>query len=350
MKKITKILALVVVLVMAFSLVACGSSADSKDSAATAAAPAASAVEPAKAELVVAGVVFQDDMFMQLLQAGYVAAAKEAGIKCLTGNTANDQAKESELINTYLTQKVSGIAISPLDDKTSMAQLKKASEAGMKVAVCNTDLSNAPFVVGGYTSDNKDIGKITGDAAAKFITEKLGGKASIAILQFKSQVPAQSKARTDGFLEGIAGLADAKVLADQDAWLADKAVGVAGDIMTANPGINVIWAANEGGTVGASMAVKNAGKAGKVFVFGTDASDQLIGMLKADDNILQAITGQDPYNIGYKTMLALVKAVKGEDVSATQGKTSIAPGILLSRADAAGIDKFQADLKATMGK
>ena len=34
-------------------------------------------------------------------------------------------------------------------------------------------------------------------------------------------------------------------------------------MLTANPDINLLWGANEGGTIGATMAVKNAGLAGK---------------------------------------------------------------------------------------
>jgi hypothetical protein len=45
------------------------------------------------------------------------------------------------------------------------------------------------------------------------------------------------------------------------------------------PDLDAIWAANEGGTAGAVIAVKNAGKAGKVAVFGTDMSEQLARFL-----------------------------------------------------------------------
>lgn len=289
------------------------------------------AVKP-KSKLVVAGVVFQEDQFMKSLTQGYVDAAKKAGIKCLTGNSSNDIAKEAELITTYMAQKVDGLAIAPYDPKSSVIALKKANASGMKIAVTNMDLSGAPYIVGGYTSDNKNIGVGTGAAAAKFIKAKLGGKANIAILQFKSQVPAQSKARVDGFKSEISKLgAGIKFVADQDAWLQDKAVGVVSDILTAHPDVNVIFAANDGGTKGAVAAVKNAGLAGKVFVFGIDVDPQVVSMIKSPDNILQASNGQDPYTMGYKAMETLIKSLTGGDVSATKGKTIIVPGKLVSR-------------------
>lgn len=345
-----KTLILTALTALTLSLAACGTSKTATETVKPTASTSVKAADK-KADLVVAGVVFQEDQFMKLLSLGYQDAAKAAGVKVLTGNTGNDQAKESELINTYVSQKVNGIAISPLNENASIAVLKKADESGVKIAITNTALTNAPFAVGGYTSDNKNIGQITGKATAQYIKEKLDGKAKIAILQFKSQLPQQSVDRLNGFLDEVKKVnPNVEVVADQDAWIQDKAISVTGDILTAHPDVNLIWSANEGGTIGATMAVKNAGKAGKVSVFGTDASDQLISMLKDKDNILQAITGQNPYDIGYKAMDLLIKGLKGEDISASKGKTTIIDGILLSRANPDSISKFEADLKAKMGK
>ncbi|NOU88396.1 substrate-binding domain-containing protein [Paenibacillus sp. LMG 31460] len=351
MKNLKRISTFALASILALSLTACGSSKTASEATKTPEAVVTAKPADTKADLVVAGVVFQEDQFMKLLSLGFQDAGKAAGVKVLTGNTANDQGKEAELINTYISQKVNGIAISPLNQDSSIAALKKADEKGVKVAVTNLALTNAPFVVGGYTSDNKNIGQITGKEAAEFIKNKLGGKAKIAILQFKSQLPQQSADRVNGFIDEVKKVnPNVEIVADQDAWLQDKSVSITSDILTAHPDVNLIWAANEGGTIGATMAVKNSGKAGKVFVFGTDASDQLISMLKDDNNILQAIAGQDPYNIGYKAMELLIKGLKGEDISASKGKATIVDGILLSRAKPDDITKFEADLKSKMGK
>ena len=93
------------------------------------------AEEGKKAEdIKVAGIVFQDDQFMNMLTQGYVAAADELGVEILTDNTNNDSAKEVELINTYLAQGVDGLAIAPLNADASVAALRDADSKGMKVA------------------------------------------------------------------------------------------------------------------------------------------------------------------------------------------------------------------------
>ncbi|MBZ9685979.1 substrate-binding domain-containing protein [Clostridium estertheticum] len=329
-------------LCMVISLTACGAKPTAGEASKEVTTPKS---------LTVAGVVFQEDQFMKMLSLGYQDAAKAAGVKCLTGNTANDQAKEAELINTYVSQKVDGLAISPLNPDASIATLKKASDQGMKISITNLPLTNASFVVGGFSSENKNLGATSGKAAAKFIKDKFAGKAKIAILQFKSQLAQQSADRVNGFLDEIKKVnPDVQVVADQDAWLQDKAVATAGDILTANPDVNIIFGANDGGTIGATMAVKNAGKAGKCFVFGIDVGDQQLAMLKDSNNILQAVTGQDPYDIGYKAMELLIKNLKGEDTSASKGKLVIIDGLLVSRDNPDGIAKFEADLKAKTSK
>jgi ABC-type sugar transport system substrate-binding protein len=139
--------------------------------------------------------------------------------------------------------------------------------------------------------------------------------------------PEAASARTKGFVDEVKKLPGVTIVTQQDAWLAPEAANVAESILTAHPDIDLLWAANEGGTIGAVTAVKNGGKAGKVVVFGTDISEQMAGFLLADDNILQAVTGQKPHDIGAQAVATAVKALKNEPVE----KQVILNGVLYSR-------------------
>lgn len=366
MKKWKKLLALGMTTAMVFSMAACTSNgetaeqtpaADSqtdtkntpdaaKDAAGT--DDAASGLKPE--EITVAGIVYLEDQFMKLLSTGYQNAAKDYGVKCLTSNVNNDQAKEANQINTYLSQGVNGIAIAPLNEESSITSLKAAAQEGMKITLTDSTLADADFIVGGYTSDQSQLGESTGAVAKKFIEEKLDGKAKVAIVQFKSLLPEKSAARVDGFLSQIKDMPGVEVVADQDAWMQDTAVTTANDILTANPDIDIIFAANDGGTVGCTMAVKNAGLSGEVFVFGIDASEQIAAMLQDSDNILQAVTGQDAYGMGYNSMELLIKTLEGEETNIEEGSILTVDGILLDRADPDGINTFLANLKERTGE
>lgn len=299
-------------------------------------------------KLVVAGIVPQEHQFMSLMTKGYQAAADDYGVECMLANCNSDGTKEAELISTYVSQEIDGIAISPLNEQTSIKSLEAASESGLEISVGNTKLENSPFVCGGYTSDNYELGQKAGEQAKKFIEEELGGSAKIAVLQYKSLLPNQSADRVNGFLDQLEGL-DVEVVADQDAWMQDTAVQTASDILTAREaagGVDIIYGANEGSVIGATMAVRNAGKAGQTYVFGIDAAQQQVDMLRADDNVLQCVVGQDGYEIGYKTMEILIKTLRGEESS--YGKEITVPGIVLTRDDPEGLDQFEKDLAAGM--
>lgn len=303
--------------------------------------PAATGAEPAKAKQIkLAGIVFQEDQFFRLVLFGMRDAAKKAGVELFEANSNNKPEKEIELINTYATKKVDAIIVSPLSQKGSVQAMKQAHDQGIKIIANNTPV-DADFAASYIECSAEDLGTQTGRAARKYIEEKLGGKAKIAILAYKSQVPEQSNERSGGFKKEVSQLSGVEIVAEQDAWLPEMAVKKAGDILTAHPDVKIIWAANEGGTIGAALAVKNAGKAGQIAVFGTDSSQQLLDMLQSDDNILQAITSQRPVEVGQMSVEAALKAIRGEPL---EKKTALT-GILLSRADPEGVKKFAAQFK-----
>ncbi|MBF9014626.1 MULTISPECIES: substrate-binding domain-containing protein [unclassified Oceanispirochaeta] len=290
-------------------------------------------------KIVIAGIVFQDDQFFNVIQKGMQAAADDLGVELLLANSNNKQDKEMELVNTYIARGVDAIVISPLSESASIAPLKRADDKGIKVITYNSPLG-ADFPVSYVNSSQSELGSGSGKVARGYIDRNLDGEIQVATLAFKSLLPEISDMRVNGFLNEITDLPGVKVVSQQDAWLAEDALAKAGDILTANPDLDIIYAANDGGTVGAVMAVKNAGK--DVVVFGIDASEQLANFLKDESNILQATTGQQPFQIGYQSVEFAVKAIKGEPVE----ETIIVPGMVLDRAEPAGIEKFLVDLKA----
>jgi sugar transport system substrate-binding protein len=292
------------------------------------------------AQHTIAGIVFQQDQFFRTIQLGMEAAAKAAGVTLLEANSDSKPDKEASLVDTYMSRGVEAIVISPISEKASAAALQRAVDKGIKVITYNSPVAG-DIATAFLTSQQSDLGKGSGVAAKKFIADKLGGKAKVAILAFKSQFPEISAQRVGGFVDEIKAGAAIDVVAQQDAWLAEKAVAVASDIITANPDLNIIYAANEGGTVGAVQAVRRSGKQGKIFVFGVDGSEQLAGFLLDDDNVLQATTAQQPYEMGRQAVDMALAAVDGKPTQ----KSVIVPVLGLTRDNPDGVKKFQDMLK-----
>jgi len=293
-----------------------------------------------KGKYKIAGIGFQNDQFFKINELGMKDGAEKSGVDLLLGNSAGALDKEISLLDTYVAQKVDAIVIAPYNTKSSTAGLKKAHDAGIKIVTFDNAIEG-DFPVSVIKSDQIALGKATGVEAAQYIQDKMGGKAKIAIISYISLLPEPAGQRTKGFEDAVKKLPGVEIVARQDAWMAEKAVGVVEGILTAHPDVNLIWGANEGGTVGAVTAVRNAGKASKVVVFGTDISDQIAGFLLAEDNILQAVTGQKPFDIGLQSIETAVKALNGEAVE----KRVLLPGMLFSRRHASEVTKYQTYLR-----
>jgi ABC-type sugar transport system substrate-binding protein len=151
-------------------------------------------------------------------------------------------------------------------------------------------------------------------------------------LYFGGEYPGEN-----GFLDQIKGLPGVKIVAQQSAWTVDMAVPKAGDIITANPDLDIAYGCNDGGTKGWVLAAKNAGK--KIAVFGIDCDPEAAEMLISSDNILQAVCGQNPYQQGYMSIDFAVRALKNIKVA----KEVVVPGAVFSRTNKtlkADLDKF----------
>src|SRR5580692_10567862 len=91
-------------------------------------------------QLVIAGIVFQQDQYFRTVQIGMRDAAKAAGAELLEANSDNKLEKESQLIDTYIARGVDAIVIAPLSAKGSMNAIQKARDKGITVVTYGTSL------------------------------------------------------------------------------------------------------------------------------------------------------------------------------------------------------------------
>lgn len=291
------------------------------------------------ADRTIAGIVFQADQYMKTVQMGMAAEAKTSGVEILDANSENKLEKESQLIDTYIARGVQAIAVAPLSKDGSIPAIQKAVDAGIVVITWGTTI-NGDLASASVTSSDADLGNSTGKEAHAFLEKQAPGrKVKAAIVAFKSQLAEMSDARVNGFLDQVKD--QVEIVSTQEAWLPEKAVSVVSDIITANPDVELIFAANEGGTIGAVQAVKQAGLEGKVFVFGIDGTEQLGNMLLDADNILQAVTAQQPFEVG---KLAIQAANAVLDKKPYEKSVNV-PVLSLSRNNPDGVNAFLTQLK-----
>jgi ABC-type sugar transport system substrate-binding protein len=304
-----------------------------------AAAEPTSPPEAAPEDIIVGAVLFGRDSFFENIQRGMELAAEEQGVELLVSIHDHDIAKETEFIEDYIARGVDAIVITPESLDASVAAIKQAYDAGIKIVCFNTCINETDaekYVSAFYETDQASLGYQTGEYLADWLGTNMSGEdVNVGILQcdrFEA-----CKRRGDGFR---AALADKGVewneVGNQEGFMPDEGSTVAESMLQASPEINILWSENEGGTVGEVIAVRTMGLSNQVFVFGTDISPQLAEMLLADDNILQAVTGQSPRLMGGDSVRAAVSVVKGEQVEYYH----IVPNAFYSREDTAAVNQY----------
>ncbi|MCX6083319.1 MAG: substrate-binding domain-containing protein, partial [Chloroflexi bacterium] len=165
------------------------------------AAPAVAAVE----KVVIGAVLFGRDSFFENIQTGMEMAAKDAGVELLVSVHDHDISKETTFIEDYIARKVNAILITPESEDASVAAIKQAFDAGIKIICFNTCINKADaakYVSAFYETDQTSLGLQTGEYLVGWLAKNMAGKeVNIGILQcdrFEA-----CKRRGDGFRKAL---------------------------------------------------------------------------------------------------------------------------------------------------
>lgn len=339
MKKIVHWQWLVVVCILVLMMTSCTQAAPPAAQEAAPAAKEEAAPAAKEGSYTIGAILFGRDSFFENIQRGMEQGAAEAGAELLVSIHDHDIAKETEFIEDYIARGVDAIVITPESLDASVAALRKAKEAGVTIVCFNTCINEKDakeLVSAFYETDQASLGQQTGEYLVKWLeTNMAGQEVNVGILQcdrFEA-----CKRRGDGFREALnqAGVNWTEV-ANQEGFMPDVGSKVAESMLQANPQINILWSENEGGTVGQVIATRTMDLKDKVYVFGTDISPQLAEMLQADDNVLQAVTGQSPRLMGSDSVKAAVSVLAGESMDYYH----VVPNAFFSREDTGAIAKY----------
>lgn len=246
-------------------------------------------------------------MFWVSVQAGAMAAGKELKVDVLWNGppTETDYARQVQIVDSMIARQVDGLAVAAQDRTTLNASLDRAAAAHIPVTVFDSGVDSKNYLT--YLATNNDQ---AGEMAARKLGELLRGKGKIAMLM---NLPG-SKSTVDreaGFesvmrkeFPGIQIVARQYSMSDRA-----KAVDVAENFLTAQPDLDGMFASAEPGSVGAALALKSRGLAGKVKVVAFDASDDLVQDLR--DGSVDALVAQDPFRMGYEAVKTLVDKLHG---------------------------------------
>ena len=199
------------------------------------------------------------------------AASQMPGVK-VTWNGVTDETDvvgQLNLLNNYIAQGVNGLVYAATD-ATAMTQVSTgAAKAGIKVVSIDSGTTPQPKNVPLLATDNIAGAKLAAAQLAKAIGPA-GGKVAIIAFHAGSQTNDQ---RVQGFEAGLKKYKKLHLVGTQYSQNDyNTALTVTANVLTANPDLKGVFAANEASDVGAVQAIRLAHRAGKVKVVGWDTS------------------------------------------------------------------------------
>ncbi|NVZ70617.1 sugar ABC transporter substrate-binding protein [Pseudomonas costantinii] len=258
-----------------------------------------------------------DDTFLTYLREDMDKQAKSYpkgdGVQLQFEDARADVVKQLSQVENFISQKVDAIIVNPVDTASTKNIISAATKAGIPLVFVNRrpDQKELPKDVVAVTSDDTEAGRLQ----MQYIADKLGGKGNIVIL-LGDLANNSTTNRTKGVKEVLAKYPGIKIEQEQTGiWLRDKGMTLVNDWLTQGRDFNAVLANNDEMAIGASMALKSAGKKG-VLIAGVDGTpDGLNAITKGD---MAASAFQDANGQAVGSVEAARKMAKKEPVEQNQ--------------------------------
>lgn len=262
-------------------------------------------------DTIVLGVTFMSlrHPFFQAMQDGMREYEAEKGIIVRFADADFDIGRQSNQINDFVTQKVDGIIVTPLDAKGLNPAVNAAVEAGIPVVCVDTDAVGSKRLTK-VASDNVLGGRIAAGLMKGALDER-GISEGVVLIVDHAGVTSTME-RNSGFREVMAEEFPNIQIETMDAvGQRDKAMNVAEDaIQRFGDKLVGIFGVNDDTSLGALSAVERMEKMDQISVVGYDAGDESKAAIKAGKIVGNTI--QFPGKMGQTGIQVLLDYLSGE--------------------------------------
>jgi ribose transport system substrate-binding protein len=244
--------------------------------------------------------------FWQAVKAGAEQAAKDYNVKVTFEGPETEAMvdKQIDMLSAALAKNPKAIGFAALDSQAAIPLLKKAQASHIPVIAFDSGVdSDIPLTTA--ATNNKAAAALAADKMAELI-----GKSGEVAVVAHDQTSRTGIDRRDGFVERMkAAYPNVKVVSIQYGGGDHlKSTEIAKSILQAYPSLKGIFGTNEGSAIGVVNAVRETKR--KVVVVGYDSGKQQKDAIR--EGLMAGAITQNPVGIGYKTVEAAVKALKGE--------------------------------------
>lgn len=298
-------------------LAGCGSNSGGNSNEASPSAAASPSASPVSSEAgagkdtIVIGAampVFDDKWLSYLYDAINTYDKEHDEVEVKMVDAKNDTSKQLSQVETFVTQKVDAIIITPVETEAVEPMLDVANAANIPVVIVNrmpgeAAMAKAYAYVG---SESLEAGTIQMEEVAKL----LGGKGNIGIMNGTLGQESVVK-RTEGNKNVLAKNPDMKLVREATAnYQRADGMTLMENWIQSGDKIDAVVSNNDEMAIGAIMALEAAGKLDGVIVAGIDGTMDALEYVKSGK--LQVTVFQNANGQGQKGIETAVKAARGE--------------------------------------
>jgi ribose transport system substrate-binding protein len=251
--------------------------------------------------------------FWKSVHAGADNAAKELGnVEIIWKGSLleNDRDGQVSVVQDFITRKVDGMCLAPLDSQALVPYVKEARQEGIPTVIFDSGLDDETDIVSFVATDNFKGGELAGERLA----EVLGKQGNVILLRYNPGSDSTEQ-REEGFLATLKKYPDIKVISsDQYSGTTpetslDKSQQL---FIKFRDQVNGVFTVCEPNSTGMLKALEQEGLLGKVKFVGFDPSPHLIQLMR--DGKLHGIVLQDPVKMGHDAVMTLVRHLDKQPV------------------------------------
>jgi len=262
--------------------------------------------------------------FWNAIHAGAVKAGRELGVEVIWKGPHKEDDREGQIIvvEDMIARGVDGIILAPLDDQALVRPVREAQREGIPVIIIDSPLKGSDYV--SYIATDNYKG---GVLAAEHLGQLLGGRGKIFLIRCH-EGSASSTLREQGFYETTQREFPEIEFLSKDLYAGvttESAYQALENLLNRFPDVDGIFCPNESTTFGGLRALQDKGLAGRVKFVGFDSSQKLVDGLRQGQ--IHGLVLQNPFNMGYLGVKAIVAHHRGEKVLARvdTGETLVTP-------------------------
>lgn len=230
-----------------------------------------------------------NEFFQNMMVGAEEHAAARGDYELVAVGMQNETDFEAQInaVENFITQGVDAIVIAPADSRAMVRPIKRAIEAGIVVVNFDVSLDAAAKEQQGLElafvgPDNQGGAKMAGDA----LGQALGAGGKVVIIEGNPGADNANERRL-GFEASVAEY-DLELLDSRTAhWETEEANQVFSTMLTANPDLQGVMAANDSMAVGVVKALESAGRT-DIIVVGFD-NIPAVGPMIADGRMLATV-------------------------------------------------------------